>query len=122
MEHENSGLSAFVESSETVAEVFEILGVAILVIGFLAAAIMFLPALAKPAQLADAVARFKIRIGRAMMLGLEVLIAGDIIMTVAVEPTIENMAALGLLVIVRTILSWTLALEIEGRWPWQSAS
>ena len=57
-----------------------------------------------------------------MMLGLEVLIAGDIIMTVAVQPTIENMAALGLLVVVRTILSWTLAVEIEGRWPWQSES
>ena len=55
-----------------------------------------------------------------MLLGLEILIAADIVKTVAVKPTIENMGALGLLVLVRTLLSWTLELEIEGRWPWQS--
>ena len=55
-----------------------------------------------------------------MMLGLEVLIAADIVKTVALTPTIENMVSLGLLVVVRTFLSWTLSLEIEGHWPWQS--
>ena len=63
---------------------------------------------------------YKIRIGRAMLLSLEVLIAADIVETVALAPTIENMATLGVIVIVRTFLSWALTLEIEGHWPWQN--
>ena len=120
MEHESSRLSVLIESAEMVGEIFDVFGVAILVIGVLVATVLFLPSLFKPAQLVDAIGKFKIHIGRAMLLGLEVLIAADIVKTVALEPTIENMIALGLLVLVRTFLSWTLALEIEGRWPWQS--
>lgn len=58
-------------------------------------------------------------LGRAIVLGLEFLIAGDIIRTVVVDPTLENVLALGLIVLVRTFLSMTLQLEVEGRWPWQ---
>lgn len=54
------------------------------------------------------------------MLGLEVLIAADIVRTVALEATLESIGFLGLLVLIRTFLSWSLAVEIEGRWPWQS--
>ena len=60
--------------------------------------------------------------GRSVLLGLEVLVAGDIIRTVAVEPTLENLLVLGLLVLIRTFLSWSLEVEIDGRWPWQAAS
>jgi uncharacterized membrane protein len=56
-----------------------------------------------------------------MLLSLEVLIAADIVETVALAPTIQNMTALGVIVIVRTFLSWALTLEIEGHWPWQSS-
>ncbi len=62
----------------------------------------------------------KINIGLALLLGLEVLVAADIVKTVAVEPTFVSLGVLGLLVVIRTFLSWTLVLEIEGRWPWQS--
>jgi uncharacterized membrane protein len=62
---------------------------------------------------------YKHSLGRALLLGLEILVAADVIRTVALEPTLANMAALGLLVLVRTFLSWSLVVEIEGRWPWQ---
>ena len=57
-----------------------------------------------------------------VLLGLDLLIAADIIRTVTLEPTLENVAALGLLVVVRTFLAWALVLEAEGRWPWQQSS
>jgi uncharacterized membrane protein len=59
------------------------------------------------------------RLGRSMLLGLEILVAADIVRTVALETTLESVAVLGLLVLIRTFLSWSLEVEIEGRWPWQ---
>ena len=58
-------------------------------------------------------------LGRGLLLGLEILVAADIIRTVALEPTLASIAALGLLVLIRTFLGWSLTVEIEGRWPWQ---
>jgi uncharacterized membrane protein len=62
---------------------------------------------------------FRGALGRAMLLGLEVLIAADVVRTAALEPTLRNFQALGVLVMVRTFLSWSIVVEIEGRWPWQ---
>jgi uncharacterized membrane protein len=62
---------------------------------------------------------FRASLGRAMLLGLEILIAADVVRTVALERTLISFAALGLLVVIRTFLSWSIVLEIEGRWPWQ---
>jgi uncharacterized membrane protein len=62
---------------------------------------------------------YKLRIGRSLLLGLEVVVAADIVKTIAVEPTLTSLAVLASLVLIRTFLSWTLVLEIEGRWPWQ---
>ena len=62
---------------------------------------------------------FKRYMGRGLLIGLDLLIAGDVIKTVTLEPTMENAAVLGLLVLIRTFLSWTTILEVEGRWPWQ---
>ena len=61
---------------------------------------------------------YKIRIGRSLLLGLEVLVAADIVKTIAIELTFTSLGLLAGLVLVRTFLSWTLVLEIEGRWPW----
>jgi len=61
-------------------------------------------------------------VGRAILLGLEFLIAGDIIRSVVVDPTLLNIITLGLIVLIRTFLSMTLQLEVEGRWPWQRRS
>lgn len=63
--------------------------------------------------------RFKSWMGRTLLLGLEILVAADVVNTVALEPTLNNVLALGLLVVIRTFLGWSLVLEIEGRWPWQ---
>jgi len=62
---------------------------------------------------------YKIRVGRSLLLGLEVLVAADIVKTIAIELTFTSLGLLAGLVIVRTFLSWTLVLEIEGRWPWR---
>lgn len=58
-------------------------------------------------------------LGRAILLGLEFLVAGDIVRTVAVEPTMERVLVLGLVVLIRTFLSTSLELELNGKWPWQ---
>ena len=57
--------------------------------------------------------------GRAVLLGLEILVAADLIRTIAVQPTLENLAVLGVLVLIRTFLSWSLDVELEGVWPWR---
>ena len=62
--------------------------------------------------------QYKIRIGRSLLLGLEVLVAADIVKTIAIELTFTSLGLLAGLVLVRTFLSWTLVLEIKGRWPW----
>jgi uncharacterized membrane protein len=62
--------------------------------------------------------QYKIRIGRSLLLGLEVLFAADIVKTIAIELTFASLGLLAGLVLVRTFLSWALVLEIEGRWPW----
>jgi len=73
-------------------------------------------------QVGDAYKRFKDKIGKALLLGLEFLVAADIIRTVALSPTLHNIAVLGVLVLIRTFLSWSLVVEIEGHWPWKSKS
>ena len=65
--------------------------------------------------------RFKVGLGRPLLLGLEILVLADVIETITVTPTVASLSALGILVVVRTAVSWTLTLEVEGHWPWQSA-
>lgn len=70
---------------------------------------------------ADRYDQYRIRIGRSLLLGLEVLVAADIIKTIAIELNFTSLGLLAGLVLVRTFLNWTLTLEIEGRWPWNAA-
>ena len=63
--------------------------------------------------------RYKMDIGLSLLLGLEILVAADIIKTIAFELTFQSVGVLGVLIVIRTFLSWVLVLEIEGRWPWQ---
>ena len=105
---------------ELVAAAFGLAGVGIIVFGFIGA-------LARGARLwriqgaAGSYAAVRSTFGRSILLGLEVLVAGDIIRTVALQPTLGNLAVLGLLVVVRTFLAWSLEVEIDGRWPWKRA-
>lgn len=66
--------------------------------------------------------RYREDLGRAILLGLEVLVAADIVRTVAFTPTLDSVMVLALIIAIRTFLSWSLALELEGRWPWQRAT
>ena len=63
---------------------------------------------------------FKVELGKIMILGLEILILADVIETITVTPTFKSLAVLATIVVVRTVVSWTLTLEVEGRWPWQA--
>ncbi len=63
---------------------------------------------------------FRRRMTDGLLIGLDLLVAADIIISVTLDRTLENIVALGLLVLIRTFLSWTLQLEVEGRWPWQA--
>jgi uncharacterized membrane protein len=63
---------------------------------------------------------FRNRLGRAIILGLELLVAADILRTISTEPTLEQVEVLGIVVLIRTFLSFSLEIELEGRWPWQS--
>jgi uncharacterized membrane protein len=104
-----------------VTRVVEIIGIAIILIGAAVAIARFLIG-GRDGQKRDRIACFRSDLGRGILLGLEFLVAGDIINTVAIEPTLDSVAVLAGIVLIRTFLSWSLEVEIEGRWPWQRAA
>jgi uncharacterized membrane protein len=70
---------------------------------------------------ATAYLRYKTFLGRVLSIGLTFFVAADVIRTVGIEPTFRNIGILGAIILIRTVLSWTLVVEMEGRWPWQQA-
>lgn len=104
------------------ANAVEIAGVGVLLCGALLAACLFLQRLASRAGFHAAYHKLRADLGRAILLGLELLVIADIIDTVAVEPTLHNLSVLAVIVMIRTLLSFTLELEVSGRWPWQRSS
>ena len=92
-------------------------GVCIIIIGLLLALFRYL--FLKDPDSENRYRRLRQDLGKAILLGLEFLVAGDIVRTVAVAPTRENIYVLGLVVLIRTFLSMSLQVELEGRWPWQ---
>lgn len=103
-----------------VTRVVEIVGTAIIVVGSFGALGLFLVRMARRAAPRETlVAAFRSNLGRSILLGLEFLVAADIINTVAVEPTVQSLIVLAGIVLIRTFLSFSLEVEIEGRWPWQ---
>jgi len=105
---------------ELAALAIEILAVVIIVVAIAGATVHYLYLALRRQHEHDIYRQYKTRLGKALMLGLEVLIAADIVGTVALEATLESIVFLGLLVLIRTFLSWSLAVEIDGRWPWQA--
>ena len=98
----------------------EAVGVFVVILGSCIASIIFVRTFR---DLPEGVAytTYRRQLGRSIILGLEFLIAGDIIRTVVVADTLDNVAVLGLIILIRSFLSVTLHLEVEGRWPWQPA-
>ena len=114
------------ELARDISEWIEILAIATIVIGVIGAIVRSaaerLPRAEADGDVAgDPHDLFRQFFARWLLLGLDLLIAADVIRTVTLEPTLENVAALGLLVVVRTFLAWSLVLELEKRWPWQRA-
>jgi uncharacterized membrane protein len=107
---------------EIAALAIEILAVGIIVVATLYATVRFLVQALLRREKKGLYQQLKQSLGRSLLLGLEILVAADVVRTVALEATFESVAVLGLLVLIRTFLSWALVVEIEGRWPWQPQS
>ncbi len=99
--------------------VVELVGVGVLIAGAALACGAFLLRLARRMSFREAYQELRADLGRAILLGLEFLVIADIIGTVAVEPTLQNLGVLAVIVAIRTLLSFALELEVSGRWPWQ---
>ena len=100
----------------------ELVAVGIIVVGLGYALIQLGIAFRKPKLLGSAYRRLRTLTARVPVLALELLVAADIVRTVALQPSLESVVVLGLLVVIRTFLSWSLVVEIEGRWPWQATT
>ena len=107
------------EIAHDVAKAIELLGIAIIAVGAVVNLALFARRAFDREERVEAVADLRSNFGRSILLGLEFLIAADIINTVAVTPTLQSVIVLGAIVIIRTFLSFSLELEIDGRWPWQ---
>jgi uncharacterized membrane protein len=108
---------SYKEIIEVIGVMVEVAGVCVIVVGLVMATIGYARA---AAQGRDGYAVCRQNLGRAILLGLEYLVAGDIIRTVAIDPTLESVTVLGLIILIRTFLSFSLEVELEGRWPWQA--
>jgi uncharacterized membrane protein len=111
---------AITQGVELVVQALQILGVTVIGIAFLYATIRGILHIRQ--RRPDAYDRLKVFVGKALQLGLEFLVASDIIETVTVAPTTQGIVSLALLIVVRTFLSWSITVENEGCWPWQVAS
>ena len=104
---------------ELIGSAFELAGVAVLVIGSLIAFVRSIVSLIRFRDGPAAYRHLRLYLGRSIVVGLELLIAADIVRSVAIDPTFTSVGVLALIVLVRTFLSWSLEVEINGEWPWQ---
>jgi uncharacterized membrane protein len=110
---------ALLEWGEYAALLIEVIAVTIIVASLLVALTRYLVHRLIQRAEGDHYRALRVSVGKSLLLGLEVLVAADIVRTVALEETLQSILILGLLVLVRTFLSWALVVEIEGHWPWQ---
>lgn len=106
---------------DDVVRAVEAVGAAIMVIGGLVAMAGYVRNVRDPTRSTSAYEQLRRSLGRVILLGLEVLIIADIIRTIVVEPTVESVAVLGAIVLIRIALSFSLEVEIDGAWPWSRA-
>ena len=111
----------FEEAMDAIARGVEVLGIVTLVLGLAAALVRAGLALLGDQGTEEVYRIVRTVFGRSILLGLEFLVAADIIRTVAVQPSLQNVGVLGLIVLIRTFLSFSLEVEIDGRWPWRRA-
>jgi uncharacterized membrane protein len=111
----------FNETMDDVAKVFEAVGVAVLVVGFVLGFARAGLALLRRQEQPAVYRALRSFVGRTILLSLEILVAADLIRTVAVDPSLENVSSLALIVLIRTVLSFSLDVEIEGKLPWRGS-
>jgi uncharacterized membrane protein len=104
---------------ELIGTAFEVAGVAVIVIGSILAFGRYVVTLIRFRDGPAAFRGLRLYLGRSIVLGLELLVAADIIRSVAIDPTFVSVGVLGLIVLVRTFLSWSIEVEITGEWPWK---
>jgi uncharacterized membrane protein len=112
---------SFEQTMDDIARGVEILGVATVLVGLAAALLNGALSLFSGEGAGSAYRTIRAVFARSILLGLEFLVAADIIRTVAVQPSLENVAVLGLIIVIRTFLSFSLEVELDGRWPWARA-
>ena len=103
---------------EKIGEVIDAVGVAVMVVGVVISAVAAAVRLGH--RETGIYGRFREQLGQTILLGLELLVVGDIVRTIAAEPTLTSVAILAIIVLIRTFLSFSLEVELTGRWPWQS--
>lgn len=106
---------------QLIGRIFEVVGASTLVIGAFIALVSFAVAIIRHRGATQAYRTLRRGLGQGILLGLEFLVAADIIRSVAVAPTLQSVIVLGIIVLIRTFLSWSLEVEITGKWPWQRA-
>ena len=110
---------SYEETISDVVKVVEAVGAAIMVLGGLATLAMFARAIVRGRPADGAYKALRRNLGRCILLGLEVLIVADIVRTIIVDTTLESVAVLGVIVVIRIVLSFSLEVEIDGVWPWR---
>ena len=108
----------FESTVSDVVRIVEAVGAGIMIAGGLGAFLVFLVRVAKPERRPGSYPELRRNLGRSILLGLEVLIVADIVRTIIVDQTLESVAVLGAIVVIRIVLSFSLDVEIDGAWPW----
>jgi uncharacterized membrane protein len=112
---------AVIDGLRSVAQILEIIGATALIVGFVIATVR---CVLQVNQLGatQAIQGYRQAIGRVVLIGLEILVAATIIKTIILDPTLENMGLLAMMIVIRTALGWAMVLEMNGRWPWQTSA
>lgn len=119
---ENAVIDTALEWVEYTSIAIEVLAVGIVAVSVVYATVSYLGVRLGRGGRHAAYELYRRRVGEALLLGLEILVAADVIRTVILDPTLESAAVLGVLVLIRTFLTWSLVVEMEGRWPWHAGA
>jgi uncharacterized membrane protein len=118
---DSEAIEGVLEIIEPVTVAVEVLAVVVIVVSIVRATWRFVTPFLRKSDTGHGYQVYRAELGYGLLLGLELLVAADVIRTVALEPSFENVSVLGMLVAIRIVLGWSIVVEIEQRWPWQRA-
>ena len=114
-------LEAVTDELRLLTQTLEAIGAFALILGFVIATSRCVLQI-KPLGTVQAIESYRRALGRVILIGLEILVAATIIKTITIDPTLENMGLLAIMIAIRTALGWSTVLEMNGRWPWQKSA